>query len=70
VVENVRIPQVSANIDEVAVTAWLRREGDRVRKGEALVELTTDKACIEHPAPRTGVLRRILAPEKSLLPVG
>lgn len=69
-ITRVKLPKISANIEEAAVTAWFKREGERVRKGEALVEITTDKAAIEMEAPRAGVVRRILAREKSIVPVG
>lgn len=69
-VRKVRIPKLSANIVEVAVTAWLKNENDSIRKGEPLVELTTDKAVIEFESPCSGVVRSILAKTKSTLPVG
>lgn len=65
-----RIPQLSANVEEAALTAWLKQEGDTVRKGDPVVELTTEKACFECDAPADGVVRKHLAQEKSVLPVG
>jgi pyruvate/2-oxoglutarate dehydrogenase complex dihydrolipoamide acyltransferase (E2) component len=70
VVHKVRIPTIDANIEDVALTAWLRREGESVRKGEALAELTTSKAAFELESPCAGVLRARLAREKSTLPIG
>jgi pyruvate dehydrogenase E2 component (dihydrolipoamide acetyltransferase) len=70
VIARVRLPKVSANVDEETVTAWLKQEGDPVARGEPLLEVTTDKVCIEVESPRDGVLRKILAEEKSVLPVG
>jgi len=70
VITKVKIPKVSANVEEETITAWLKREGDPVRKGDPIVEITTDKASFELESPRRGVLRRILAKEKSVLPVG
>lgn len=69
-ITRVRIPKLSANVEEAALTGWMKKEGDSARKGETLAELTTDKIALELPAPRSGVVRRILAPEKSVLPVG
>lgn len=69
-VTKVRIPKPSANIEEVMLTAWLKKEGDTIQKGEPLAELTTDKAVFDLESPRSGVLRKILAKEKSTLPVG
>jgi pyruvate dehydrogenase E2 component (dihydrolipoamide acetyltransferase) len=65
-----KLPKLSANIAQATVTAWLKNEGDTVRKGEPLVELTTDKAVVEVEAPRGGTLRRCLAAPKRTLPVG
>jgi pyruvate/2-oxoglutarate dehydrogenase complex dihydrolipoamide acyltransferase (E2) component len=69
-VTKVTIPKPSTNIEEVMLTAWLKKEGDVVQKGEPLAELTTDKAVFDLESPRSGVLRKIFAPEKSTLPVG
>lgn len=66
----VKIPVVDANVDAVTITQWLKTEGDTVRKGEPLVELTTEKACFELESPAAGVVRRILVPRQSVVPVG
>ena len=45
--------------------AWRKKEGDRVTKGEPLLEIETDKAVVEVEAPADGVLagiKRRLAP--------
>ena len=68
--ECVRFPKLGTNITEGAVGAWRRREGDSVRKGEILVEIITSKATFEVESPAEGILSRILAPEKSNVPVG
>jgi pyruvate dehydrogenase E2 component (dihydrolipoamide acetyltransferase) len=70
VITRVALPKVDANIEEIAITAWLKKEGEFVRKGEPLVEMTTEKATFEFEAPRSGTLRRVLAEEKSVLPIG
>ncbi len=69
-IAKVKIPKPSANIGEVAVTRWFKSENEAVAKGEPLAELTTDKAVFEMDAPVAGVVRKILAREKSVLPVG
>jgi len=68
--ELVRIPKASENLEEATIGRWLKREGDPVSKDEPLVELLTDKADFELPAPADGVLRKIVAQEKSAVPVG
>ncbi len=69
-ITKVVIPKLSANVEEGVITAWLKNEGDAVKKGDPLVEITTEKAAFELEAPRSGTLRQILASEKSALPVG
>jgi len=69
-IRKVQFPKISANIDEATITAWLREAGTRVAEGEPLVEITTDKGVVEVEAPCDGVLREIVAPENSTLPVG
>ena len=45
-------------MDEGRIVAWRKREGDRVRQGEILFEVETDKATMEVEAPVAGTLRR------------
>jgi pyruvate dehydrogenase E2 component (dihydrolipoamide acetyltransferase) len=52
------------------VVRWLRRPGDRVRKGEPLVEIETDKVTTEIEAPASGVLGEVTAREGDVVPVG
>ena len=49
---------------------WLKRKGQKVRRGEALVELQTDKVNYELESPAEGVLLDIVAKEESEVPVG
>ena len=69
-ITKVAVPKISANVEEETITAWFKKEGETVRKGEPLLEITTDKACVEIESPRAGCVRSILAKEKSVLPVG
>ena len=50
--------------------AWRKKEGERVSKGEPLVEIETDKAVVEVEAPADGVLAGIKAMEGADVPVG
>jgi pyruvate dehydrogenase E2 component (dihydrolipoamide acetyltransferase) len=50
--------------------AWRKREGDRVAKGEPLLEIETDKAVVEVEAPADGILAGIKASEGAEIPVG
>jgi pyruvate dehydrogenase E2 component (dihydrolipoamide acetyltransferase) len=50
--------------------AWRKKEGERVSKGEPLVEIETDKAVVEVEAPADGILAGIQATEGADVPVG
>ena len=49
---------------------WIKSEGDRVTKGEALMEIETDKVTVEIEAPADGTLAGISAAEGEDVPVG
>ncbi|MGA8343362.1 MAG: dihydrolipoamide acetyltransferase family protein [Candidatus Sulfotelmatobacter sp.] len=50
--------------------AWRKQEGDRVTKGEPLLEIETDKAVVEVEAPADGILAGIKAAAGADIPVG
>lgn len=50
--------------------AWRKQEGDRVTKGEPLLEIETDKAVVEVEAPADGILAGITATAGADIPVG
>src|SRR5712671_1966730 len=50
--------------------AWRKKEGDRVTKGEPLLEIETDKAVMEVEAPADGILAGIKASAGADVPVG
>jgi pyruvate dehydrogenase E2 component (dihydrolipoamide acetyltransferase) len=52
------------------VVRWLKHEGDRVKAGEPLVELETEKVSYELESPSSGKLIRLLAQETAEVPVG
>jgi pyruvate dehydrogenase E2 component (dihydrolipoamide acetyltransferase) len=73
-IKRVLIPQAFENMEEATIGAWLKHEGEAVHEGEALCELITEKTTFDLPAEDvpTGevLLRRIIAPQKSIVPVG
>jgi pyruvate dehydrogenase E2 component (dihydrolipoamide acetyltransferase) len=50
--------------------AWRKKEGERVSKGEPLLEIETDKAVVEVEAPGDGILAGITAEIGAVIPVG
>ena len=66
----VELPKLYENLDEATMGPWRVAVGDSVHKGDALVELITDKTVMDLDAPAEGVILAIYAPEKSVVPVG
>jgi pyruvate dehydrogenase E2 component (dihydrolipoamide acetyltransferase) len=67
---DLELPRLADTLVEGTVTRWLKKAGERVREGEALVEIETDKVNSELAAPADGVLAEILVPEGETVPVG
>jgi pyruvate dehydrogenase E2 component (dihydrolipoamide acetyltransferase) len=63
------MPRLSLTMKEGTVIEWFKKEGDMVKKGEPIVEVLSEKATYEVEAPASGVLRKILAPEGTDVPV-
>ncbi|HEX7010661.1 MAG TPA: biotin/lipoyl-containing protein, partial [Phycisphaeraceae bacterium] len=65
-----KIPEVGESITEVEIGKWHKSEGETARKDEVLVEIETDKATQELPAPATGRLSRVLKKQGETAHVG
>lgn len=63
------VPKLSATMETATVLRWLKQAGERVRMGEPIVELETDKAALEVEAPGDGTLA-VVAAEGAVLPIG
>jgi pyruvate dehydrogenase E2 component (dihydrolipoyllysine-residue acetyltransferase) len=50
--------------------SWRKKEGERVAKGEPLLEIETDKAVVEIESPGEGILAGVKAQEGAVIPVG
>jgi pyruvate dehydrogenase E2 component (dihydrolipoamide acetyltransferase) len=61
---------LSPTMEEGTVVKWLKREGDRVAKGDTLAEVETDKAVMELVARGDGILKKVLVGEGTTLEVG
>ena len=62
-VHELKIPRSGESIQEVQIGQWFKREGQWVERDEMVVELETDKASMDLPAPVSGVLTKILKVE-------
>ena len=54
-----KVPEVGESITEVHIAQWRKQVGQRVEKDENLVEIESDKATVDMPAPITGTLTEI-----------
>ncbi|XDD49343.1 2-oxoglutarate dehydrogenase complex dihydrolipoyllysine-residue succinyltransferase [Leptospira sp. WS92.C1] len=55
----IKVPEMGESITEATIANWLKKEGEQVKQDEILLELETDKATMEVPAPSSGVLQKI-----------
>lgn len=65
----IKMPQLGLTMEEGTVERWLKSEGDAVKAGEPILEITTDKLTNEVEAETDGVLIKIVAKEGSDVPV-
>ena len=55
---NVEVPTVGESISEVQIGQWFKQEGEWIAEGEDLVEIETEKASVQIPAPASGIIQR------------
>jgi len=65
-----RLPDIGEGLAEAEVAKWLVAVGDRVNEDQPVVEMMTDKAMVELPAPGAGVLVEQLAAEGDVVKTG
>ncbi len=64
------VPELGESVLEATVGRWHKRPGDRVKAGEVLVSLETDKVDLEVGAERDGILARIERQEGEDVKIG
>ncbi|MCH7322628.1 2-oxoglutarate dehydrogenase complex dihydrolipoyllysine-residue succinyltransferase [Solibacillus sp. MA9] len=67
---DIKVPELAESITEGTIAQWVKKVGDRVEKGEFIVELETDKVNAEIISEEAGVLTQILAEEGDTVLVG
>jgi len=67
---NILMPQLGETVTEGTIAAWHKKVGETVAKDEILLDVETDKAAIEVPAPEAGVLTAIHVEEGQTVDVG
>src|SRR5499425_3930220 len=60
---NILMPALSPTMEKGNLAKWLKKEGEKVKPGDVIAEIETDKATMEYEAVDEGVLAKILVPE-------
>jgi len=68
-VTKILMPKLSLTMSEGAVIKWFKKEGEKIEKGEPVVEVLSDKVTYEVEAPASGIIRKIMAEEGDEVPV-
>lgn len=66
----ITMPQLSDTMSDGTILAWLKKEGESVGRGDALAEVSTDKADLEIESFHQGTLLKIFKPEGTKVNVG
>lgn len=64
------LPGLGEGIKKAVISYWFVKEGDKIDKDNDLVELATDKAAFNLPAPCSGALSKILFKEGDTVDIG
>jgi len=56
----IKVPQLSESVSEATLLTWHKQAGAAVKEGENLIDVETDKVVLELPAPKDGVLVKII----------
>lgn len=66
----VSVPDLPESVTDATIVAWRKREGETVKRDEALVDLETDKVVLEVPSPVDGVVEKIHQAEGEVVNAG
>ncbi len=66
----IQMPKLSDTMSEGTILKWRYKEGDKVKQGDVLVEIESDKADMELEAYDSGILRKIFVPEGGKAAIG
>lgn len=68
--DKIILPELGEGINKAVVACWHYKIGDRIKEGDDVVELVTDKASFNVPADCSGILEDILVKEGENAPIG
>src|SRR5262245_40293571 len=60
---NILMPALSPTMEKGNLARWLKKEGDKIKSGDVIAEIETDKATMEYEAVEDGTLAKIVVPE-------
>src|SRR5476651_1298423 len=60
---NILMPALSPTMEKGNLARWLKKEGDKIKSGDIIAEIETDKATMEYEAVDEGTLTKIVVPE-------
>ena len=60
---NILMPALSPTMEKGNLAKWLKKEGDKVKSGDVIAEIETDKATMEYEAVDEGTIAKIVVPE-------
>ena len=60
---NILLPALSPTMEKGNLAKWVKKEGDKVKAGDVLAEIETDKATMEYESIDDGILAKIVVPE-------
>src|SRR3954470_2727024 len=66
----ITMPQLTDTMAEGTLVKWVKKEGDKVRAGEIVAEVETDKATMEMEASESGTLAHVIVAEGGKTKVG
>jgi 2-oxoglutarate dehydrogenase E2 component (dihydrolipoamide succinyltransferase) len=63
------MPQLGESLTEGTIVKWLKKPGDKIRKDETLLEISTDKVDSEIPSPASGIVVKVIFDEQKTVAV-
>ena len=63
------MPKQGQSVESCVIVKWNKKEGDKVKAGESICEVETDKAVFEVEAPETGTILKVFYQEGEDVPV-
>lgn len=69
-VREIRLPALSATMEEATLLAWKVAPGDAVTEGQAIAEVSTDKVDMDLEAPFAGIVEELLVEPGAAVPLG